>query len=37
VDINCGGVTAKTALSPPTVPVAISNARFISLPSRLSL
>ena len=33
VEVNCGGVTAKTAPSPPTVPVAINNARFISVPS----
>ena len=33
VEVNCGGVTAKTAPSPPTVPVAISIARFISVPS----
>ena len=37
VEVNCGGVTAKTAPSPPTVPVAINNARFISLPSRTNL
>ena len=37
VDVNCGGVTAKTAPSPPTVPVAINNARFISVPSRTYL
>ena len=34
VEVNCGGVTANTAPSPPTVPVAINNARFISVPSR---
>ena len=37
VEVNCGGVIAKTAPSPPTVPVAINNARFISLPSRTYL
>jgi hypothetical protein len=37
VEVNCGGVTAKTAPSPPTVPVAINNARFISVPSRTYL
>ncbi len=36
-DVNVGGVTARTAPSPPTVPVAISNARFISVPSLLCL
>ena len=29
VDVNCGGVIAKTAPRPPTVPPAISNARFM--------
>jgi hypothetical protein len=29
VAVNCGGVIAKTAPSPPTVPPAISNARFM--------
>ena len=33
VEVNVGGVTAKTAPNPPTVPVAINNARFISVPS----
>ena len=37
VEVNCGGVTAKTAPSPPTVPVAINNARFISVPSLTNL
>ena len=37
VEVNCGGVTAKTAPSPPTVPVAINNARLISVPSRTNL
>jgi len=31
-ELNCGGVIAKTALRPPTVPPAINNARFISYP-----
>jgi hypothetical protein len=29
---NCGGVIARTAPRPPTVPPAISSARFISCP-----
>jgi hypothetical protein len=29
---NCGGVIANTAPRPPTVPPAISSARFISYP-----
>ena len=37
VEVNCGGVTAKTAPSPPTVPVAINIARFMSVPSLLFL
>ena len=31
-ELNCGGVIAKTAPRPPTVPPAINNARFISYP-----
>jgi hypothetical protein len=30
-DVNCGGVMARTAPRPPTVPPAINSARFISL------
>jgi hypothetical protein len=30
VEVNCGGVIAKTAPSPPTVPPAIRKMRFIS-------
>jgi hypothetical protein len=37
VDVNVGGVIAKTAPNPPTVPVAISIARFICKPSRALL
>jgi hypothetical protein len=37
VDVNVGGVIAKTAPNPPTVPVAISIARFIYIPSRTRL
>ena len=29
VELNCGGVIAKTAPRPPTVPPAINNARFM--------
>jgi hypothetical protein len=36
-EVICGGVIAKTAPSPPTVPPAINNARFISLLSLLFL
>jgi hypothetical protein len=32
LELNCGGVIAKTAPRPPTVPPAINNARFISYP-----
>jgi hypothetical protein len=34
---NCGGVIANTAPRPPTVPPAISSARFISYPHFLLL
>jgi hypothetical protein len=37
VEVNVGGVIAKTAPNPPTVPVAISIARFIYVPSRTRL
>ena len=33
LDVNCGGVIAKTAPRPPTVPPTINSARFISAPS----
>ena len=33
LELSCGGVIAKTAPSPPTVPPAINNARFISYPT----
>ncbi len=36
-DVNVGGVIAKTAPNPPTVPVAISIARFTCKPSRALL
>jgi hypothetical protein len=36
-EVNCGGVMASTAPSPPTVPPAISNARFIFLLSPSNL
>jgi hypothetical protein len=32
LELNCGGVIARTAPRPPTVPPAINNARFISYP-----
>jgi hypothetical protein len=37
VEVNVGGVIAMTAPNPPTVPVAINIARFISVPSLNSL
>jgi hypothetical protein len=37
VEVKVGGVIAKTAPSPPTVPVAINIARFIPVPSLSSL
>jgi hypothetical protein len=37
VDVSCGGVIARTAPRPPTVPPAINRARFISELSRAYL
>jgi hypothetical protein len=37
LELSCGGVIAKTAPRPPTVPPAIKSARFISYPHFVNL